>query len=79
MKIQVKLLATYREYLPAGTNGSTLDTETKPGATAVAILTKYGVPTDGSSVILVNGRTPTPDQPLQEGDVVCAFPASAGG
>ncbi|MFQ5419201.1 MAG: MoaD/ThiS family protein [Anaerolineae bacterium] len=79
MKIQVKLLATYREYLPTGITGNTHNTKTEKGATAVSVLTQYGVPTDGSSVVLVNGRTPNPDQRLQEGDVVCAFPAIAGG
>ena len=53
--------------------------EVQTGETAVSILTQLGVPTDKQSVVLVNGRSPETDQQLQEGDVVCAFPAIAGG
>jgi len=53
--------------------------EAQEGETAVSILDQIGVPTNAESVILINGRSPQPDQLLQEGDVVCAFPAIAGG
>ena len=49
------------------------------GATAVSLLAQFDVPMDGASVILVDGRTPAPGQLLQEGNVICAFPATAGG
>jgi molybdopterin converting factor small subunit len=84
MKIQVKLFATYRDYLPpesprGGHTRGVLDIEAQEGETAVSILTRLDVPTDEASVVLINGRSPEPDQQLQEGDVVCAFPAIAGG
>lgn len=84
MQIQVKLFATYRDYLPpectrGGHTRGVLDMEAQDGETAVSILTQLGVPTDEASVVLVNGRSPEPDQLLQAGDVVCAFPAIAGG
>lgn len=79
MQIQVKLFATYREYLPPECTKGVLDMEASEGETAVSILTQLSVPTDGASVVLVNGRSPEPDRFLQEGDVVCAFPAIAGG
>lgn len=79
MQIQVKLFATYRDYLPPDCTRGVQDMEVQEGETAVFILDQLGVPTDAESVILVNGRSPQPDQPLQEGDVVCAFPAIAGG
>ena len=53
--------------------------EVQEGETAVSILNQLGVPIDGTSVILINGRSPDPDQPLQEGDTIAAFPAIAGG
>ena len=84
MQIQVKLFATYRDYLPSectrgGNTSGVLDMEAQEGETAVTVLTRLGVPTDEASVVVVNGRSPEPDQLLQEGDVVCAFPAIAGG
>ena len=79
MKITIKLIATYRDFLPPECSGNTHELEAPAVATAVSVLARFGVPTDGMSVILVNGRTPEPDQMLQDGDVVCAFPAIAGG
>jgi hypothetical protein len=43
------------------------------------VLEGLGVPVDGGVVILINGRTGAPQQVLEEGDVVAAFPAMAGG
>ena len=47
--------------------------------TAVDLLNLLNVPIDNSSVILINGLSPEPDQILVEGDVVAVFPAMAGG
>lgn len=52
--------------------------EVAEGTTAVDLLTSLGVPIE-ESVVLVDGRTPDPGQPLKEGDSVCAFSATAGG
>ncbi|MBE2223462.1 MAG: MoaD/ThiS family protein [Anaerolineae bacterium] len=79
MQIQVKLFATYRDFLPPECTRGVQDMEAQEGETAVSILMQLGVPTDEASVVLVNGRSPEPDQLLQAGDVVCAFPAIAGG
>lgn len=79
MHIEVKLFATYRDYLPPGSQRGRCELEAVEGETAVSLLTRLGVPTDAASVVLVNGRSPAPDQLLQEGDVVSAFPAIAGG
>ena len=77
MKVNVKLIATYRELLPPECRGKA-ELEVAEGMTAVDLLTQLGVPIE-ESVALVNGRTPDPDQPLKEGDSVCAFSATAGG
>jgi sulfur carrier protein ThiS len=42
------------------------------------VLAGLPVPVE-ESVVLVNGRTPQPGQALQEGDVLCLFPAIGGG
>ena len=79
MQISLKLIATYRKLLPDGTQGNTILLEINPGTTVEALVSKFGVPLDESSVIVVNGRMPVEGQQLEEGDVVSAFPALAGG
>ena len=79
MKITLKLIATYREYLPLEAKGGVYEMEISVGVTATALLAQFGVPLGDASVVLVNGRTPDPDYTLQEGDAVAAFPAVGGG
>ena len=79
MKISLKLIATYRQLLPEGTPGNTIDLEVAPGTTVEDVLGEFGVPLDETSVFVVNGRMPVEDQTLMEGDVISAFPALAGG
>lgn len=79
MIVTVKLIATYRKYLPAGAQGNAVQIDVQEGSSAEDALRALGVPLDNSSVILVNGRTPQSDQGLAPGDVIHAFPALAGG
>ena len=79
MKVTLKLLVTYRKYLPPEAENGVIELDVPPGTTAVGLVGEFGVPTDEVSVILVNGRTPGPDDVLQEGDAVFVFPALAGG
>lgn len=77
MKVQLKLIATYRELLPPENEGKAV-IDVPEGTTAVSILADFGVPLD-ESVILVDGRSPNPGETLQEGNVIFAFQATAGG
>jgi hypothetical protein len=77
MQVQLKLIATYRQYLPPENKGRAL-IDAPQGATAVSVLAELGVPIE-ESVILVDGRSPNPGETLQEGNVVFVFPATAGG
>ena len=79
MKITLKLIANYRKLLPEGTQGNIIELDVPYRTTPEEVLGKYDVPLDSSSVILVNGHVPNMNQELQEGDVVSAFPAMAGG
>jgi len=79
MKITLKLLATYRQYLPPGVQGDSLDLQVEENVQIREVLKKFSVPADGTSVILVNGRTPPADETLQEDDVLCVFPIGTGG
>jgi sulfur carrier protein ThiS len=79
MKVYVKLIATYQEHLPPGTEGNIIEVVVPKGSTVEDVLTPYGIPLDDSSVILVNGLTVPLDTPVSEGDRVAAFSAIAGG
>ena len=79
MKVYVKLIATYREYLPPGTQGNTTTVDVLPGSSVEDVLTRFGIPVDGSSVIAVNGVKVSFDTTVSEGDRVTAFSAIAGG
>jgi len=79
MKVRVKLIATYRQHLPEGTQGNVTEVDVNPGATLREILTPFGIPLDDSSVIVLNGLTVPLDMSVTEGDTISAFSAIAGG
>ena len=79
MKVYVKLIATYREHLPPGTQGNTASVDVLPGSSVKEVLAPFGIPLDDSSVIAVNGLTVPLETTVSEGDRVTAFSAVAGG
>lgn len=79
MIVIIKLLATYRKNLPPQVEGNSMEMEIAPGTKATDLVAAFGVPVDSSSVILVNGHSYDSNTALEEGDVVSAFPAIAGG
>ena len=79
MRVYVKLIASYREHLPPGTEGNITAVDVPPGCTVAGVIAPFGIPLDDSSVIVLNGLTVDLDTPLSEGDTVSAFSAIAGG
>lgn len=80
VRVELKLLAAYRRYLPPGSTGSSGIVDVRPGTPVTDLLDRFDVPAgQNASVVLINGRDAPPDQALQEGDVVAVFPAMAGG
>ncbi|PKO06916.1 MAG: hypothetical protein CVU41_04670 [Chloroflexi bacterium HGW-Chloroflexi-3] len=79
MKIYIKLLANYRNYLPEGTNGDQISIVVPEDICPEEILDMFSLPPIPESVVLINGRTMVPGEPINEGDVICAFSAMAGG
>jgi molybdopterin converting factor small subunit len=79
MKIEVRLFATFREYLPAGCDGfsfvKVLDRETTVGEVVEALKLPEQLP----KIIIVNGIHAAPDYVLKDGDVLSLFPPIAGG
>ncbi len=78
MQIQVKLFATFREYLPPEAEGGVCQVAVPAGSRAGEVLLRLGVPA-GIGVMMIDGRHCPADQILQDGDVLSAFPAIAGG
>ena len=79
MHVHLKLLANYKNQLPPDTYGNQITILVPEGSFPETILKLYSIPPIPESVILINGKTLCPDEPLQEDDVICAFPAMAGG
>ncbi|GAF91379.1 unnamed protein product, partial [marine sediment metagenome] len=59
--------------------GNTIEVEVETGTRVSDLMSLYEIPIGADSVILVNGITPRLNDQVNEGDVVSAFPAMAGG
>ena len=79
MKIEVKLFATLRDYLPKGSSLFSCTMEIAQGTRVSDVLSTLHIPEDLSKIILVNGIHGKVDQILKEGDVLSVFPPVAGG
>lgn len=79
MRVHVKLIATYQKLFPPGTRGNLISLEVPDGTTVEQVMTRFEVPLDDTSVILLNGLTVPLDTPLSDGDTAAAFSAIAGG
>ena len=79
MMIRVKMLANYRSVLPPGAKHGTVELDLPEGTTVYDAISRFDIPLNDESVIVLNGLTVDLNTPLQEGDTVTAFSAIAGG
>lgn len=79
MLVQVKFLANYREKLPPDAKNGAIELDLRQGATVYDAVSRFDIPLDDASVIVLNGLTVELNTPLKDGDVVTAFSAIAGG
>jgi sulfur carrier protein ThiS len=79
MEIEVKLFATLRDYLPAGSGRFSCKMEIHGSTRVKEILSTLKIPEEIPKIILINGIHGKNDQILKEGDVVSIFPPVAGG
>jgi len=79
MLIRVKLIANYREALPPEAKNGVVDLDVPHGTTVYDAISRFDIPLDDTSVIVLNGLTVDMSTPLVEGDMVTAFSAIAGG
>ena len=79
MMICVKLIANYREALPPQAKNGVVELDVPAGATVYDAISRFDIPLNDESVIVLNGLTVDMNTPLKEGDMVTAFSAIAGG
>jgi len=79
MKIRVKMIANYRDALPPGAERGIVEMDVPKGTTVYDAISRYDIPLNDESVIVLNGLTVDMSTPLQEGDMITAFSAIAGG
>jgi sulfur carrier protein ThiS len=79
MLIRVKLIANYRAQLPPDTQNGIVELNVQDGTTVYDAISRFDIPLDDTSVIVLNGLTVDMKTHLHEGDMVTAFSAIAGG
>ena len=80
MQITVRLLASFRQYTPAGHKPhAEYPCQVKEDALVSDALAALPIPPGEAFTFLVNGRHAERDQALQEGDLLSVFPAAGGG
>jgi molybdopterin converting factor small subunit len=83
MKIQLKLFATLRDYLPAGSTSNQVELDVADDLSVQGLVDLQMVPAKRVHLLLVNGyHVPATDYgstTLKSGDVVAIWPPVAGG
>ena len=79
MKVEVRLFATLRSYLPVGTSVDGVSLDLPPGSTVRDVVALLNIPSEVAYLIVVNGRDADPLQVLAPGDELAMFPPLAGG
>jgi len=79
MKIRVKMIANYRAALPPHAKNGVVELEVADSSTVFDVVSRFDIPLNDESVIVLNGLTVEMSTVMQEGDMVTAFSAIAGG
>ena len=79
MKVEIRLFASFTQYLPPDAEGQKAEMELDEGTTIKEVLTRLGVPLDMVKLVFANGVHAEMDYVIQEGDRIGAFPPVAGG
>lgn len=79
MRVNVKLFAGLREYLPADADGGECEMTLRRGATVNDLVALMSIPPQTPKIVLINGLSRSGPQKLTEGDVVSIIPPISGG
>jgi len=81
MRIELRLFATLRRYLPPGSEKGKVLLDLPEGLTVEGLVQKLGIPPGMAELTVVNGQALQQglQKVLRDGDVVSLFPPIAGG
>jgi molybdopterin synthase sulfur carrier subunit len=80
MQITIRLLASYRQYLPEDSDAqASYPFQIPAGACVNDVLAELPIPEEDYYTFFVNGRHARGDTILHDGDIVSVFPAVGGG
>lgn len=79
MTVEIRLFASFREFLPEGASGFSFTREIAGAMTAGKIIEELKLSPDVPKLIIVNGVLAGTDRVLEDGDVVSLFPPVSGG
>jgi molybdopterin converting factor small subunit len=79
MRVQVKLFATLRKYLPPGSAGDTLTVEVPDDATVADLVAALGIPSEHARMAVAAGEQLDLAARLPPGLEINLFPPLAGG
>jgi hypothetical protein len=80
MNIEVRLFATLRDYLPAGSASPVVRLDVTPGASIASVLARLAIPPAEVALTVVNGRYERDrERPLADGTVLSLWSHVAGG
>lgn len=79
IRVQVRVYAGLRRYLPGLPLGQSATIDLPPEATIGDALDQLGIPRSETKSCFVNGLKQDFDHPLKENDELAAFPPVAGG
>ena len=80
MSIEVRLFATLRKCLPAGSSRTSGHLEMPPGSSIADLLDRLGIPPAAAFLILVNGLYESDrNRKLEDGCALSIWPPVAGG
>jgi len=73
------MIANYRAALPPGAKNGVMEMDVQDGSTVYDVISRFDIPLNDESVIVLNGLTVSMDTILKEDDMITAFSAIAGG
>jgi len=79
MRMEIKLFANFREYLPPGSDKYSCWVDLKEGSTIGQALQQLKIPVSIPMITLVNGLHRSFEDILHPGDILSIFPPVAGG
>ncbi len=79
MKVELRLFASLRQYLPGESKNNEGTTRFRDGITVNGVLEDLGIPRETVKIMFLNGTHATGDEVLREGDRLGIFPPVAGG